>query len=184
MWLIQNGVMLSIMPGVRHKGQLCGGAIPKEFVPSIEKALRQAMLVGGSAGYPVLGLRVSLLDGAFHEKDSSGLAFELATREAFRIGFEQAAPILLEPVMRIVVTTPETCIGAVIGDLQRRRGQVLATEPVSRAQEVIAEAPLAELFNYVSALRSLSQGRGSFTTAFSRHAPLPTALMEKILRRA
>jgi elongation factor G len=151
-------------------------------VPSIEKALRQAMLVGGSAGYPVLGLRVSLLDGAFHEKDSSGLAFELATREAFRIGFEQAAPILLEPVMRIVVTTPETCIGAVIGDLQRRRGQVLATEPVPRAQEVIAEAPLAELFNYVSALRSLSQGRASHTMAFSRHAPLPTALMEKVRR--
>jgi elongation factor G len=102
---------------------------------------------------------VSLLDGAFHEKDSSGLAFELATREALRIGFERAAPILLEPVMRIVVTIPETYIGAVIGDLQRRRGQVLATEPVSRAQEVIAEALLAELFNYVSALRSLS-GKG------------------------
>jgi elongation factor G len=142
------------------------------------------MLDGGPGGYPVLGLKVSLLDGAFHEKDSSGLAFELATRQAFRIGFAQAAPILLEPVMRIVVTTPEDYLGAVIGDLQRRRGQVLATEPVARGQDVVAEAPLAELFNYVSALRSLSQGRGSFTTAFSRHAPLPTALMEKVLRRA
>jgi elongation factor G len=161
-----------------------GGAIPREFVPSIEKALRQSMRDGGPAGYPVLGLRVSLLDGAFHEKDSSGLAFELATREAFRIGFEQAVPILLEPVVRIVVTTPEDYLGGVIGDLQRRRGQVLATGPVSRAHEVTAEAPLAEMFNYVSALRSLSQGRASFTMAFSRHAPLPTALMEKVLRRA
>jgi len=112
--------------GLVFVNKITGGAVPKEFVPPIEKALRQAMLDGGPGGYPVLGLRVSLLDGAFHEKDSSGLAFELATREAFRIGFEQAAPILLEPVMRIVVTTPETHIGAVIGDLQRRRGQVLA----------------------------------------------------------
>ena len=170
--------------GLVFVNKIVGGAIPREFVPSIEKALRQSMLDGGPGGYPVLGLKVSLLDGAFHEKDSSGLAFELATRQAFRIGFEQTAPILLEPVMRIVVTTPENYLGAVISDLQRRRGQVLATEPVARAQDVIAEAPLAELFNYVSALRSLSQGRGSFTTAFSRHAPLPTALMEKVLRRA
>jgi elongation factor G len=87
-------------------------------------------------------------------------------------------------VMRIVVTTPEDYLGAVIGDLQRRRGQVLATEPVSRAQDVVAEAPLAELFNYVSALRSLSQGRASFEMALSRHVPLPATLMEKVLRRA
>jgi elongation factor G len=170
--------------GLVFVNDIVGGAIPREFVPSIEKALRQSLLDGGPGGYPVLGLKVSLLDGAFHQKDSSGLAFELATREAFRIGFEQAAPILLEPVMRIVVTTPENHIGVVIGDLQSRRGQVLATEPVARAQEVIAEAPLAELFNYVGALRSLSQGRASFTMAFSRHARLPGALLEKVLQRA
>jgi elongation factor G len=169
--------------GLVFVNKIVGGAIPKEFVPAIEKALRQSLLDRGPGGYPVLGLRVSLLDGSFHEKDSSGLAFELATREAFRIGFERAAPILLEPVMRIVVTTPEEFLGAVIGDLQRRRGQVLATEPLSRAQDVIAEAPLAELVNYVSALRSLSQGRASFTMASSRHAPLPSALVEKVLRR-
>jgi elongation factor G len=169
--------------GLVFVNRIAGGAIPKEFVPSIEKALRQSLLDGGPGGYPVLGLRAVLLDGAFHEKDSSGLAFEMAAREAFRIGFQQAAPILLEPVMRIVVTTPEDYLGGVIGDLQSRRGQVLATEPVSRAQDVIAEAPLAELFNYVSALRSLSQGRASFTMAFSRHAPLPKALAEKVLQR-
>jgi len=170
--------------GLVFVNRIVGGTIPKEFVPSIEKALRQSMLDGGPGGYPVLGLKVSLLDGAFHEKDSSGLAFDLATREAFRIGFEQAAPILLEPVVRIVVTTPEEYLGAVIGDLQRRRGQVVATELVPRAQEVIAEAPLAELFNYVSALRSLSQGRASFTMALSRYAPLPARQTEKVLRRA
>jgi elongation factor G len=170
--------------GLVFVNKMVGGAIPKEFVPPIEKALRQSMLEGGPGGYPVLGLRVSLLDGAFHEKDSSGLAFELATREAFRIGFEQAAPIVLEPVMRIVVTTPEEYLGGVVGDLQRRRGRVLATEPVLRAQDVIVEAPLAELFNYVSALRSLSQGRASFTMAFSRYSPLPKALVEKVLQPA
>jgi translation elongation factor EF-G len=170
--------------GLIFINEVVGGAIPKEFVPSIEKALRQSMLDGGPGGYAVLGLRVSLLDGAFHEKDSSGLAFELAVREAFRIGFEHAAPILLEPMSRIVVTTPEDYLGAVIGDLRRRRGKVLVTGPLSRAQEVIAEAALAELFNYVSALRSLSQGRASFTMAFSRYAPLPTALAEKVLQRA
>jgi elongation factor G len=170
--------------GLVFVNKIVGGAIPKEFVPSIEKALRQSLLDGGPGGYPVLGLRVSLLDGAFHQKDSSGLAFELATREAFRIGFEQAAPVLLEPVMRIVVTTPEDYLGGVIGDLQSRRGQVLATEPIARAQDVVAEAPLAELFNYVGALRSLSQGRASFTMAFSRYAPLPKALLEKVLQPA
>ncbi|HTV69764.1 MAG TPA: EF-Tu/IF-2/RF-3 family GTPase, partial [Rhizobiaceae bacterium] len=170
--------------GLVFINKVVGGAIPKEFVPSIEKALRQSMLDGGPGGYAVLGLRVSLLDGAFHEKDSSGLAFELATREAFRIGFERAVPILLEPIARIVITTPEDYLGAVIGDLQRRRGQVLETGLVARAQEVIGEAPLAELFNYVSALRSLSQGRASFTMAFSRYAPLPNAFVDTVLQRA
>jgi elongation factor G len=170
--------------GLVFVNRIVGGAIPGEFVPLIEKALRQSLQDGGPGGYPVLGLRVSLLDGAFHQEDSSGLAFELATRTAFRIGFEQAAPILLEPVMRIVVTTPEEYLRGVIGDLQSRRGQVLATEPLARAQEVIAEAPLAELFNYVGALRSLSQGRASHTMAFSRYAPVPKALAEKVLQPA
>jgi len=150
-----------------------GGAIPKEFVPAIKKALVAAMADGGPGGCPVLGLKVSLLDGAFHERDSSALAFETATREAFRIGFARADPILLEPLARIVVTTPEVYLGAVIGDLQRRRGQLAATEAVAGAQAVTAEVPLAELFNYVSALRSLSQGRASFTLALSRYAAAP-----------
>jgi len=170
--------------GLVFVNRIVGGAIPSEFVPSIEKALRQCLQDGGPGGYPVLGLKVSLLDGAFHQKDSSSLAFELATRAAFRLGLEQAAPILLEPVMRIVVTTPENYLGGVIGDLQSRRGQVLATEAVARAQDVIAEVPLAELFNYVGALRSLSQGRASHTMAFSRYAPVPRALAEKVLQPA
>jgi elongation factor G len=174
--------------GLVFVNKLIGGAIPKEFVPAIEKALRQSLRDGGPGGYPVLGLKVSLLDGAFHEKDSSALAFQLAAREAFRIGFARAEPILLEPVMRIVVTTPEAYLGGVIGDLQSRRGHVLATEPaqkslatslsgaLSECLDVIAEAPLAQMFNYVGALRSLSQGRASFSMTLSRYAPLPKAL--------
>lgn len=162
--------------GLVFVNAIAGGAIPKEFVPSVEKALRQCLLDGGPNGVPVLSLKATLLDGTFHEKDSSALAFELATREAFRIGFAQTAPVLLEPMMRIVVTTPEDYLGGVIGDLQSRRGQVLATEPAARVHDVIAEAPLAELFNYVSALRSLSQGRASFTMTSSRYAAMPKAL--------
>ena len=162
--------------GLVFVNQIVGGAVPKDYVPSIEKALMQALLDGGPGGYPVIGLKAILLDGASHEKDSSGLAFETATREAFKIGFAQAEPILLEPMMRVVVATPGDYLGGVIGDLQSRRGQLLATDMIGRGHEVIAEAPLGEMFNYVSALRSLSQGRASFTMAFARYAPMPQGL--------
>jgi len=167
--------------GLVFVNQIVGGAIPKEYVPSIEKALAQALLDGGPGGHPVIGLKATLLDGASHEKDSSGLAFENATREAFKIGFAQGEPILLEPLMRITVSTSEDYLGGVIGDLQSRRGQLLATDMVGRGHEVIAEAPLAEMFNYVSALRSLSQGRASFTMAFARYAPMPQGLWGRAL---
>ncbi|MGJ4928584.1 elongation factor G [Bradyrhizobium sp. HKCCYLS2038] len=170
--------------GLLFVDKTVGGAIPREFIPSIEKALRQSLLDGGPGGYPVLGLKVTLLDGAFHQKDSSGLAFELATKEAFRVGFARAAPVLLEPVMRVVVTTPEDYLGSIIGDLQSRRGRILAMEPIARGQGVAAEVPLAELFNYVSALRSLSQGRAVHAMAFSRYAPAPKGLADKAARSA
>jgi elongation factor G len=165
--------------GLVFVNAIVGGTIPREFVPAIEKALAQALLDGGPGGVPVLGLKATLLGGAFHEKDSSNLSFELATREAFRTGFEQAVPVLLEPLMRVVVSTPEDYMGAVIGDLQRRRGQVLATELVGRrGQDITAEVPLGEMFSYVGALRSLSQGRANFTMKFARYAPMPKALQD------
>jgi elongation factor G len=162
--------------GLVFVNAVVGGAVPREFTPSIEKAIAHTMLDGGPAGHPVIGLKATLLDGAFHEKDSSTLAFELATREAFKTGFAQTEPILLEPSMRVVVTTPEAYVGAVIGDLQSRRGQVLATEPAGRSHEIVAEVPLGEMFNYVSSLRSLSQGRASFSMKLARYAPMPRAL--------
>jgi elongation factor G len=172
--------------GLVFVNAVAGGAIPKEFVPYVERALRGAIVDGGPGGYPVAGLKATLLDGDFHVKDSSGLAFELATREAFRIGFAQAEPVLLEPLMRVTVSTPQDYLGAIIGDVQARRGQVLSMHAGVAGHElpshqVIGEAPLGEMFSYVGALRSLSQGRASFSMRLSRHAPMPKALWARAL---
>lgn len=162
--------------GLVFENRTVGGTVPKDYVPAIEKALERALTDGGPGGYPVLGLKAILLDGAFHEKDSSAIAFETAARDAFRIGFPQTDPALLEPIMRVVVTVPGECLGGVIGDLQSRRGQLRSTDLAGSVHEVIAEVPLGEMFNYVGTLRSLSQGRASFTMTFERYAPMPERL--------
>ena len=167
--------------GLQFENRTVGGTIPHAFVPSIEKALRQAMLQGGLAGYPMLGLKATLIDGAFHAKDSSGPAFETATREAFKIGFGKAGPVLLEPIMRVTVTTPGDYLGAVIGDLQSRRGSVQASNMKVGVHEIVAAVPLASMFNYVNSVRSLSQGRASFTMQFDHYAPMPKALQAKVV---
>ena len=170
--------------GLLFENRLTGGAIPKEFVPSIEKALERSLQQGGLACYPVIGLKASLIDGAFHAKDSSGMAFELAAHEAFKIGFAKADPVLLEPVMLVTVTTPGEYLGGVIGDLQSRRGVVVASDMKAAAHEVLAHVPLANMFSYVNALRSLSQGRASFTMRLARYAPVPKALQEQAIKNA
>lgn len=162
--------------GLVFENRCVGGAVPKEYVPAIAKALEAALADGGTAGHPVLGIKAILLDGAFHEKDSSALAFETAARDAFRIGYAKTDPVLLEPVMRVVVATPGDYLGGVIGDVQSRRGQLRSTDLEGQVHEVIAEVPLGEMFNYVGALRSLSQGRASFTMTFERYAPMPARL--------
>lgn len=162
--------------GLVFENRCVGGAVPKEYVPAIAKALEAALADGGTAGHPVLGIKAILLDGAFHEKDSSALAFETAARDAFRIGYAKTDPVLLEPVMRVVVATPGDYLGGVIGDVQSRRGQLRSTDLAGQMREVIAEVPLGEMFNYVGALRSLSQGRASFTMTFERYAPMPARL--------
>lgn len=165
--------------GLAFKNATVGGTVPREYVPFIERGLQTAMADGGPGGHPVLGLEATLLDGAFHAKDSSGLAFEIAAREAFRIAFAETDPVLLEPLMRVTVITPDDYLGAIIGDLQRRRGQVLETVAGPRTHELVAEAPLSEMFSYVGTLRSLSQGRASFMMAFDRYASLPQALWDR-----
>ena len=161
-----------------------GGTVPKPFVSAIEKALLEAMQTGPLAGYPVVGLKVTLIDGGTHAKDSSALAFELATRDAFKIAFAKAAPALLEPIMRVVVTTPADYLGSVIGDLQSRRGAVVASDMKAGAHEVVAHVPLANMFNYASAVRSLSQGRATFSMQLAHYAAAPKAMQAKMLAEA
>jgi elongation factor G len=159
--------------GLHFENRTVGGTIPRAFVPAIEAGLRGAMQRGTLAGYPVLGLKAMLIDGAAHVKDSSSLAFETAAREAFRIGMDKAAPVLLEPVMHVAVTTPDAYVGAVIGDLQSRRGRLIGSEAGQGGHAIAAHVPLANLFGYVNVLRSLTQGRATFTMRFTRYGRLP-----------
>ena len=167
--------------GLVFEDRTVGGTIPKEFVPAIEKALVTAMQNGPLAGYHLLGLRATLVDGAFHSKDSSAKAFELATRDAAKLGLAQAKPVLLEPVMHVTVTTPQDHVGAVIGDLQSRRGIVQATNIAANAHEVSAHVPLANMFNYVNAVRSLSHGRAVYTMHFGHYGRVPVSVADKVL---
>jgi elongation factor G len=170
--------------GLTFVNALAGGTIPREFVPAVEKALRSSMTDGGLAGYPVHGLKVTLVDGGFHAKDSSSLAFEIATREAFRKGLAAAGLVLLEPIMRVTVTTPSEHLGAVIGELQSRRGTVVKSETAATAHELTAHVPLANLFNYATVLRSLSHGRAGFAMQFAHYTEVPKLLAAKAIAAA
>ncbi|KAF1047939.1 elongation factor G [Xylophilus sp.] len=157
--------------GLRFGHRIAGGAIPREFIPAVEAGVRRAAASGVLAGHPVVDLAATLEDGAFHEKDSSALAFELAAANAFRAAAAQAAPVVLEPVMAVEVTTPGDHVGDVIGDLARRRGQVRGQDTRGTATVVEAHVPLAALFGYIGQLRALTAGRASFTMAFDHYAP-------------
>jgi elongation factor G len=166
--------------GLMFEDRTAGGALPAVFVTVIEKTLAQCMSEG-TLGYPVIGLKATLLDGATHVKDSTPMAFELATRDAFKAAFAAGLPRLLEPVMEVLVTTPGEYLGAIIGDLQSRRGSVTGANMRANVHEVPARVPLANMFNYVNAVRSLSQGRATFTMQFSHYAAVPQALQAKVV---
>jgi elongation factor G len=170
--------------GLVFENRTSGGVVPAAFAPGIEKGLTAALQEGGLAGFPVIGVRAMLLDGGYHANDSSPLAFELAALAAFRQAYHEAGPVLLEPVMEAEIGTPGEYLGAVIGDLQARRGTVLKTGMKGTAHEVTAQVPLANMFGYVSRLRSLSQGRAQFTMRFARYAPIPGRLIEDIIAAA
>jgi elongation factor G len=155
--------------GQRFESRITGGAIPKEFVPAVEAGVRRAARAGGLAGYPVVDFEAVLLDGAFHERDSSALAFELAAAAAFREASAQAGPLLLEPVMAVEVVTPADYLGDVLGDLHRRRGSVHGQAARGNALAVQAQVPLQQMFGYVGQLRALSQGRAQFTMQFDHY---------------
>ncbi|MBO9635859.1 MAG: elongation factor G, partial [Chitinophagaceae bacterium] len=154
-----------------------GGAIPKEFIPSVEKGFEAAMRSGVLAGYPVQSMRVRLLDGSIHEKDSHALDFELAAQIGFKKAAVLASPQMLEPVMSVEVTLPEEFTGVITGDLNRRRGIIRQMEMKGNVQIIRAEVPLAELFSYVTVLRTISSGRASASITFHDYQLVPSGLV-------
>ncbi len=163
--------------------KIVGGAIPKEYIPGVEKGILSVMGAGPLAGFPMLGVKATLIDGAYHDVDSSVLAFEIAARAAFREGAQKAGAQLLEPIMKVEVVTPEDYVGDVIGDLNSRRGQISGTEARGIATVVNANVPLANMFGYVSNLRSMSQGRAQYTMQFDHYEPVPTAVAQEIQKK-
>lgn len=169
--------------GFAFENALVGEAIPAEFVPAIEQGLVESMQSGVLAGYPMVDIKVRLVDGSFHEVDSSDVAFKIAASMAFRDGANQAEPVLLEPMMDCEVICPDQYMGDVIGDLNARRGRIIGMEQVAGAQKIRAQAPLANMFGYATGLRSLSQGRATYTMQFSRYQPVPGGIAQEIVVR-
>jgi elongation factor G len=169
--------------GFVFENKVVGGAIPKEFIPAVESGVREALASGVLAGYAVIDVKVSLLDGSFHQVDSSELAFKIAASQAFKKCMSLAKPILLEPIMKVEIMVPEEYIGEVIGDINSRRGKVEGIEPKGGSQVIRSFVPLSEMFGYATDLRSHTQGRGTYSMEFSHYNELPANLAEKIVHR-
>jgi elongation factor G len=181
-------VWLRIEPGERGSGfgfrdQIRSGAIPKEFTPSVEAGVKSALQSGGLAGYPVIDVKVTLYDGSFHEVDSSDVAFRMAAFVAMRDGMDKAKPVILEPIMKVEITTPNQFLGDIIGDLNSRRTHIEGIESRAESSTIRCLVPLAETFGFAGDLRSLSQGRASHTMCFHRYEELPQDLSEQIAAR-
>jgi elongation factor G len=165
--------------------ELFGGSVPKNYVPAVEKGLRESLDKGPLAGFPVVNVKAVLYDGSYHDVDSNEMAFKIAATLAFKKGIAEAKPILLEPVMHVKILVPDEYMGDVMGDMNKRRGKILGMEPqTGGGQLVVAEAPQAEMFKYAITLRSMTQARGSFTMAFERYDEVPAHLAEKIIADA
>src|SRR5512144_1559771 len=174
---------LSPGSGFRFESAIVGGVVPKEYIPGVQKGLESARNNGVIAGFPVIDFKASLIDGAYHDVDSSVLAFEIAARAAFREGMPKARPKLLEPLMKVEVVTPEEYMGDIIGDLKSRRGQVTGMDQRGNARVIEALVPLSTMFGYVNTLRSMSQGRAQYTMQFDRYAEVPPAISEGVRQR-
>jgi elongation factor G len=166
--------------GFVFENEIIGGSVPKEYVPGVEKGLESVLGSGVLAGFPVVDLKVALIDGAYHDVDSSALAFEICARSALREALQKGSPVLLEPIMKVEVVTPEDYTGSVIGDLNSRRGQIQGQDVRGNANVINAMVPLANMFGYVSNLRSMSQGRATFTMQFDHYEQVPQAVAAEI----
>lgn len=179
-------VWLTIEPQLPGQGfefinRIVGGAIPREFIPAVQKGIAQAMEEGVLAGYPMVDIKVSLIDGSYHDVDSSEMAFKIAGSMAFKDGARKASPILLEPVMSIEIIAPEEFMGQVISDLNSRRGKTTNVEYRRGTNVIAGEVPLANMFGYATDLRSLTQGRATFTLQFAKYSPVPSSVSEEVL---
>jgi elongation factor G len=180
-------VWLKLEPQEQGKGyefvdQIKGGVVPREFIPSVDKGIKDTMKSGVLAGYPVVDVKVSLFDGSYHDVDSSQIAFELAASMGFKDGMRKASPVILEPIMAVEVETPEEKMGDVMGDLSSRRGVIQGMDDmVGGGKAVRAEVPLSEMFGYSTTLRSLTQGRATYTMEFKHYAEAPKNVADAIV---
>jgi elongation factor G len=170
--------------GFEFESKVTGGNVPREFWPAVEKGFRTSMDEGPLAGYPLLDVKVTLVDGGFHAVDSSAIAYELAARAAYRQSMPKAGPQLMEPIMKIDVFTPDEHVGDVIGDLNRRRGMIQGQDSASTGVRVKATAPLAEMFGYIGDLRTMTSGRGQFSMEFSHYSGCPNSVAEEVIKKA
>jgi elongation factor G len=166
--------------GIVFDSSVVGGNVPKEFIPGVQKGVMSASETGVIVGFPMIDVRVTLVDGASHDVDSSVMAFEIAARAAFREGIAKASPRLLEPIMRIEAVTPDEYLGDIIGDLNSRRGNITGMDQRGNARIVNAMVPLANMFGYVNTLRSMSQGRAQFSMFFDHYEQVPEAVAEEV----
>lgn len=169
---------------LEFEDEIFGGAVPKQYIPAVEKGIEEALEEGVLAGYPMVGIKAILYDGSYHPVDSSEMAFKIAGSMAFKKGASQAKPVLLEPIMDVEVIIPQDYMGDIIGDLNKRRGKVMGMEPKKKKQHIKAQVPLAEIFRYATDLRSITQGRGTFTSSFSHYEEVPGQLAEKIIEQS
>jgi elongation factor G len=170
--------------GYAFENAIVGGVIPREYIPAVDKGIKEQMSSGVLAGYPVVDIKITLFDGSYHEVDSSEMAFKIAGSMAFKEGCHKARPVLLEPIMKVEVVTPEDYMGDVMGDLNRRRGLVQGMEDAPAGRIVRAEVPLAEMFGYATDLRSMSQGRATYSMEFGKYAEAPNNIAEAVIKKA
>ncbi len=180
-------IWLKIEPNAQGKGYefingIVGGAVPREFIPAVDKGVREAVDTGVIAGYPVVDVKVTAFDGSYHDVDSNEMAFKIAGSMGFKEGFRKAKPVLLEPIMKVEVVTPEEYSGDVIGDLNRRRGQITGMDETPAGKAIAADVPLAEMFGYATTVRSMSQGRATFTMEFAKYVEVPPNIADGIIK--
>jgi elongation factor G len=181
-------VWLKLEPNEQGKGYefvngVVGGSVPREYVPAVDKGIKEAVETGVIAGYPIVDVKVTLFDGSYHDVDSNEMAFKIAGSMGFKEGFRRAKPVLLEPIMKVEVVTPEEYSGDVIGDLNRRRGQITGMDETPAGKSIMADVPLSEMFGYATTVRSMSQGRATFTMEFSKYVEVPPNIADGIIKK-